>query len=440
MNLRNSKVLAICLAVVTTLTLSWSVYRDIQSVKQFPGDLRNRVVGSRMQKDGLSPYFYHWRVGDSMRYYDWNNHTTYITVSNVTATPFFHQLLTPISGFPHYTIAFIWLVLNYIALAIMVFLAMMLTRNSNQKFAVWITAILFLFTYAWTGVIYNGQMYLFIGLLAMMFYVLLRGKPGLLQGTVAGVIAMSLILIRPTTILFLLPFLLLWGKYTAKFKTIFVIGGMVVAIFAFSGVQSRFFWTDYRKAVTEHLKFHQNLGAVRQDTVYLPEMDELEGFKKADMARAAAFPFYVPNDANGNVFVFINHTLGVHVPLWLLSTLCVAFMAIVIFLFARTHLTKSDTNLYAVALLGFLLYMASDIFSPIHRFQYNASQWAFPLLLTASAWSPRFNKPLVSLALLGMVLNSLPFSMFPMQQSVGEYLIYLSILSLLLTYKSDPVA
>ena len=68
--------------------LALSIYKDVGYSVSMPGDLRNRLVGARMMKDGLSPYFYIWKEGGPIRYYD-----TYTSpnsnVSAATATPFF---------------------------------------------------------------------------------------------------------------------------------------------------------------------------------------------------------------------------------------------------------------------------------------------------------------------------------------------------------------
>ncbi|MDP9042728.1 MAG: hypothetical protein M3N30_12170, partial [Bacteroidota bacterium] len=48
--------------------LTHSVIRDVMYDKQYPGDLRNRIVGARLQKDGKLPYHYHWQESDGIRY------------------------------------------------------------------------------------------------------------------------------------------------------------------------------------------------------------------------------------------------------------------------------------------------------------------------------------------------------------------------------------
>lgn len=49
----------------------WKVInRDLILLKISTADLRNRVVGARLQKDGKDPYYFKWTENDGLRYYD----------------------------------------------------------------------------------------------------------------------------------------------------------------------------------------------------------------------------------------------------------------------------------------------------------------------------------------------------------------------------------
>src|ERR1044071_6281791 len=100
------------LLFLSVCAIAYCVWRDIQLEKQYTGDLRNRVVGARLQKDGRLPYFYKWAPQDGLRYYDPQNFDT-LKVSNITATPFLHQLLYPIADKPQRTISGVWLGVEY---------------------------------------------------------------------------------------------------------------------------------------------------------------------------------------------------------------------------------------------------------------------------------------------------------------------------------------
>ena len=61
------RVLFFC-AALTALGLA--LYRDLTIGPVYTIDLRNRVVGARLMHDGISPYYYKWKTGDPIRYYD----------------------------------------------------------------------------------------------------------------------------------------------------------------------------------------------------------------------------------------------------------------------------------------------------------------------------------------------------------------------------------
>src|SRR6187549_2846741 len=93
------RILALLNYIILLSLLTHCIYRDIQLSKQNTGDLRNRVVGARLQKDGKDPYFYKWKKEDGFRYFDPANQGP-LAVSNITATPFFHDLLFPVCNWP----------------------------------------------------------------------------------------------------------------------------------------------------------------------------------------------------------------------------------------------------------------------------------------------------------------------------------------------------
>ena len=112
------KLILILFSLLTTGSVCWCIYRDIQIEKEYTGDLRNRIVGARLQKDGHPPYFYKWKNTENLRYYDPQNFDA-LKVSNITATPFFHQLLYPLADLEQRTISKIWLSVEYLMLFIM---------------------------------------------------------------------------------------------------------------------------------------------------------------------------------------------------------------------------------------------------------------------------------------------------------------------------------
>lgn len=437
--------LIVAFSAVSVASFSWCVYRDIQIEKQYPGDLRNRVVGSRMQMDGRSPYFYHFQNDKNLRYYDWNNNILGEHISNVTATPFFHQLISPVANLSQKTISKIWLFSEYLTLVLMAMMAISFSADGRQKMAILITGLLFLYSYAWTNHISVGQMYIFIAAEAMLYFYLLGLSKKILHGGLAGIVAAAIVLTRPTAIVFILSFVLVANQYSRRYLLTMGTAFLVTFALAFGTQKSRFFWNDYRHAMVEHVNFHRgvNPNPAHHDSLII--FPQLEGWNRATALEAASFKWYRNNSANGNVFVFLYHGLGFTTPVWLLGAMCIAFIVTLCALYFKLHgmpwhggLFQSPTgaiDLYAASLLGFICYMATDLFSPIHRFHYNAMQWIFPLLLAASRWSAASGKLYGGIAITGLVLNSLPWVMFPMQQCIGEYIIMAAMIGFLLTYK-----
>src|SRR5580692_4577641 len=115
-----------------TAVFSFCIWRDVQIEKQYTIDLRNRVIGARLQKDGKLPYFFKWQPSDGLRYYDPNNFD--ITYGNtITASPFFHHLLYPIADLPQRKISQIWLVFEYVIFISIVLFAFSFTKNLRQQ-------------------------------------------------------------------------------------------------------------------------------------------------------------------------------------------------------------------------------------------------------------------------------------------------------------------
>ncbi|MBE7173815.1 MAG: DUF2029 domain-containing protein [Williamsia sp.] len=422
--------------VLGAASLCWCIYRDLHIEKQYPGDLRNRVVGARMQLDGLSPYFHHWKPAEGFRYYDWDNYSPTLKVSNATATPFFHQLLYPLANLSQRTISRIWMVLEYLVLATMTLLAWRMTKTRKQKYAAWFTGLFFLHTYAWLTNVEMGQLYIFIPFFALIFYNALIRKANLLNACIAGASAMALVLVRPNTMLLLLPFVLLVAKFSLRYKLVFGIAAFVCLAVAFGSRSSRFYWSDYLEAMKEQVKLHQELGPAVQQNLPVPLFENFEGWNRTRMEIANKFPFYKHSGEHGNMFVLLNSALHVKTPVWVLSALCASFIVLLCWLYFKKYKPVSFEP-FSIALLGSCLYMTSDLFSPVHRFLYNGAFWIFPLLLVASCYSASVSKLSVAGIVAGMLLNSLPVGLFPMQHSLGEYVMFAAFLHILLFSKPD---
>ena len=429
------KTIYTALIILSIINIGWCIYRDIQIEKQYTGDLRNRIVGARLQKDGIPPYFHKWEKGDGLRYYDPQNFDT-LKVSNITATPFLHQLFYPLADLPQRKISKIWLGIEYLVLLAAVIIFFSFAKNNKRKIAIVLVTALFLYTSAWTNSIAAGQIYLLIPFFALLFYYCIVRKEKIIFAAFAGINAAILLLIRPTAIFFLLPFLFIIKQYNRKYLLFLFTSMIFIFILAFGSSHNRTYWLDYTGAIQEQLKSHQSTGAITQQNEPDPGYQNWEGWDSKETAKEySAFPYDYSKE-HGNIFVLVNHAFQTKIPVWLLAITSVIIMLVITFLFYKPD-TQCGYNLYQVSIFAFCLYMVTDFFSPIHRFLYNGIQWLFPLLLIASGYNKKYLWIYAGITT-GLLLNSISLSFISMENTLGEYIIFLFLLIFLFKYKPEP--
>lgn len=430
------KVLLLIVIIASALNLCWSIYRDIQIEKLYTIDLRNRVVGARLQKDGKLPYFYKWNPADGIRYYDpLNNH---IEVTSITASPFFHDLLYPIADAPQRSLSYFWLVLQYVLWAAVVCVALSLAGSFEQKVFVWAVATALLLTAAWKAHIHSGQLYIFIPFLYAIFYLFLKKSKLASSALVAGLCAISLVLIRPNTIFLFLPFLLLANQFHIRYKIFFFIPVVLLLAFSAGNRNQRNLWKQYKQSMPMQIKWHQegnsSLMENKKEPVFITSWEGWK-MKNWDIAQVekqeTAISFDFP-DESANFFI-LGRIAGIKLSVSSLLIISLSLISILMVAFYFVH-KKQGFHLYNIAIFGFCLYMISDLFSPLLRHQYPAVQWLFPLLLIAVGFKKRY-KMIYLFIIAGLILMILP-NFITMQHSFGEYIIFAALLLLALVYES----
>jgi hypothetical protein len=396
--------------------IAHSAYRDIQLEKQYPGDLRNRVVGARLEKDGRLPYFYFWTPRDGSRYLDpQNRNNSHAFVSNITASPFFHELLYPICDLPQRTLSGIWMWLQYLLLAGMIWMTCGLTTDPTKKILIINAGILFTVTEAWKSLISAGQLYLFVGfLMSCIIAGLLHNKrKGILF---ASICAAALVLIRPIALVIFLPFIFQYKKNLLFLSAAF--GGLALyGLFVFFVPFENALWKEYSRAIEMHVSYHQ-LQIPAAEVPPGPKVSQEEGFDFAQVEKnIAEHPIKVYSES-GNVFVFYEQITHKKMPLAVMNILCAlsVFSLTGIFFYI---FRKNKPPLLQVLILGFTLYMLVELFSPIHRRQYNTVEW-FPIVLAGFLLIHEWKKPAFLLLTLGILLNILNTPWILMRHSLGE--------------------
>ncbi|MDO6434497.1 hypothetical protein Q4E93_28050 [Flavitalea sp. BT771] len=429
MFIKAARIFAVCCGLAV---LIFSVLRDIHYDKEFPGDLRNRIVGARMIEDGHSPYFYKWRKGDGLRYYDPTNFDT-VKPSACTSTPFIHHLLRPLADQPQAKISQYWLVLEYLILTAMTLFAFYHATTRGQKWAVLAIALLFLLTNAWKCQVSHGQTYLLIPAFATVLFACLRRRENIGWALLGGLAAACMMLIRPYAVLFFLPLLLHLRTFPRKWLLAFLIPGLLLTGWIITSRWEYSLWQDYARMLQEHLKIAQDLPHDIQYNEPDPHYPHWEGIDQAITRDAMAHTLSKVYSENGNIFVLYRLLLHRKLPVAALAVLSLGTILTLTTLFYRRNCTprpgSTASDLTRMAIFGFCLYMIADLFSPIYRHQYYTVQWIFPLLLAGSIWSPRWRTWYIAMAA-GLLLSIIHLPFLKMANTVGEYMILLALLAI----------
>jgi hypothetical protein len=423
--------------IVLAIILLHSIYRDIRLESEYPGDLRNRIVGARLQKDGRLPYHFHWRESDPVRYYNPNEvypplpvvkNASLTDVNEITASPFYHELLYPFCELPQRTISEIWLWGEYIMLFLIIGMFCLLTKDKILKWLLVNTGVLFLFTGAWKSLIYNGQIYLFFGfLITCIFFTLTRNKK--YDVIIGSICAVVFVLSRPIGIVFFIPILFHYKNYLT-FITISFSCFFLYFLFILITPFQRLLYKDYIESMKGQIQLHQfsDVNKNPPARTAFRRHDLLEGF---DFTRADSMAISDPvriYSENGNIFVLYYKLLHKKMSL----TLMYASAVLAIFFLSSLFLLqnkKSPPSVIEILLFGFILYITVELFSPIYRHQYNTVQW-FPLILAGLMLTNNWRTPVFILLWLGLFLNIVNFPWLPMRHTIGEYIWLISLLLL----------
>jgi hypothetical protein len=419
MILPNKKIL-ILNGILLTALLAYSVYRDFQMIRQYPWDLRNRVVGSRLQKDGKLPYNYYWQTKDGSRYYDASNkNQDSLHASNITASPFFHVLLYPICDFSELAISRIWLFLEYFFLGAMIWMVSTLTDDKWKKWILLNVGILFTATEAWKYHIYEGQLYLFEAfLMTGILVALIRSKK---SGIIfAAILAAVFVLTRPIAFVIFIPFLFHF-KNNLLFLGVSFFSLALYGLFVLADPAENALYKNYFTGIAMQVQIHQHsIGNPAPQTelnVARPKAS-LEGFEPDEIYRLEKeHPIRILSE-NGNLFMIYYkitaRKISMPVLYMLTAVLIVGFS--ILFYFKGT---QYKMHLVQILLFGFILYMIMEISSPIHRAQYNTVQW-FPMVLTGFTLLDGWRNKIFWLLILGLMLNICNFQWLLMRHTLGE--------------------
>ena len=425
-------VLSALFSVLLLVAFTNSVLRDIRTNNCHPGDLRNRVVGARLQKDGKDPYFYKWQPADGVRYYEPSNFDIF-KASRMTASPFFHTLLYPLTDIPYKDLTSLWLLLSYMALFVISWIAACFTRNNIERWCVVVLAVALTYTEAWTDLVISKQQYLVIPFMVALFFFSLRKKPGSIWWfAVAGILSAALILIRPNTVVLFLPFLALIMRYKPAAVRAFLISFLL--LIGFSSFTQSALWKSYYENISEQVKIHQGLGPATQDNYPYPDYQLWEGWDWN--VSNTLFEEFKTYSEHGNFFIIAYNLFHIKLtPLQMTTGAMATIILLAIFFFV---LAKEKNSFIPLLLLGSSFYMITDFFSPVYRYQYYTVQWFFLLFLAILIYERRY-RYIYLLLLSGLILNLVNSPYIKMEHTLGEYFWLLGFTLLSFFYKTPEI-
>lgn len=426
---------SILLAVVSLLTIAFCIQRDIIYANDYPGDLRPRVVGARLIEDGISPYFHKWDPSEGTRYYDREDYPP-AKASNITATPFFHRLLIPIADYQQVEINNIWLVCEYVMFAIILFITLSFCNNIRHRTLVCIVGLLLLFTEAWKVQLLEGQIYLIIPFFASLFLFFFVRQRKWYNYFLSGLFAACLILMRPNAVIFFLPFMVMAKQIGYKKILVFSFPFIVAACWIGFSKKELQYWKDYSEMLGEFIKGHQGLPVTLRDYKPTPGYEKFEGVDFSKVNEYEEQNHITMHSENGNVFVILRLLFHYQVPYKIITGLSFAFiLGLFYFFYRKSKGVLFDKKLIIIiSLLGYCMYMISDLSSPVYRHQYYTVQWFLPLLLAFSLFSPSIKKWYFIALVIGIVLNITNIPLIKMQHTIGEYLILITLLVFCFSY------
>ncbi|MBS1933805.1 MAG: DUF2029 domain-containing protein [Bacteroidetes bacterium] len=422
----------VLMAISLIAVFSFCIIRDIKIEKGYTSDLRNRVIGARLQLDGKPPYFYKWKPRDGLRYYDpEQKDTTY--ANGITASPFFHHLLFPIADLPQRKISEIWLVVEYLMLIACLVFAFLLAQTTTQRWLCTITITCFLFTEGWGSLVMKGQMYILIPFCCFVFYFCINKRNKIFSILLAGAISGVLVLSRPTVILFFLPFIYMgwFRKYNPKQLTAFFLPACILLGYSIFNKKERSYWIEYYYSINAQMKFHQ-ADSNQHSGLYKPvEYSKWEGLDY-DLIKGKMPETHWEVD---NIPAIIRNIFHITIPIYILHFILSATILALLFIFFKQHKPEQNIDVRILAIFGFCLYMITDFLSPIMRGEYYKVQWLFPLLLISAYYNNKL-KVAYTIILSGLLLNIFFIAFIPMRHSVGEFMIFLALLWVCFTDRS----
>ena len=418
---------AVFLIVVAAVISAMGFVADLHNTLAYPGsDFRNRVVGARLMLEGIDPYLFKWQPGVSERFFDPLDDPTEL-VSKLSVPPTVLTLHGAIAGLSYVQQKIIWLLVQWGALAGTVWIFLKTSGGRGRTPLMLAVSFCFANSLFWRFHVSSGQIYVIYTFVLAIVWFALHSKlkyKNAVGGFAAGVLAS----LRPSFVLFFIPFAL-------KQQYSFLAGGVAgfISSVAFSyWVVGHFVWKRYILTILQ-------MTGLLDLATYLPSSDRIPLASNIDYPTivegfdwSVTYPLE-PHFADTSLYLLLN---VLRVPNER-GILIFALLATIVFLsiYFLKYVSKENSIGY-VALFGTLMCLLGDFFIPIPRFPYYDIQMLLPLLMIISLADPRFLTSYKGSVVLvaGLVLSMVGFFVVPRSLFFAGFLIalYVVVLSLVI--------
>lgn len=360
---RRRALFAACLLLAFSLSL-WGLVKDIHNTRRYGGvDLRNRVVGARLLKEGLDPYFFKWSEEYPETLLDPMDNPEN-GVSRVTVPPTVLALHLPLAWLPYSVQRTAWLFAQWLMLLGSIFLFARCAPSRGLAAAAWLAGLLFSATPFWRFHVERGQVYVLYAFLAALSYwlYLRRGRNAAFA---AGLALGALAALRPTFIFMAVP-LLVFRKWKALAGLACGVIAMALLCLPLTGVSA---WRSYAEAMRRHegdnLGLNQPIGSLYGDR-------EIEG-----MDNLRSYLDSAP--VNTSVQWYFRYRLQMDMT----SEPLAAMMAAAVLIIALSMMLFRDraASVTVMYMLGSLTVLVSEYFLPAVKPSYVNVLWLLPLEL-----------------------------------------------------------
>ena len=351
MNQNNRCLLNVLLIFVIFLSIS-GFLEDLKNTFQYGGvDLRNRVVGARLLRREIDPYFYKWQTGDPLELLDPRDKAEN-EVNMVTVPPSLLLLLSPFAEVRYDIQRVVWFVIQWLLLLLSVFLIAETAGDEDTKKMVWLLSLFFIgSSFFWRLHVERGQIYIFYTALLSVIYHLEKKHKSTKIGS--SIILGIAVILRPTLIFMTIPFLL-YKRWKLIRGTIY--GGLTA--FSLSLILAGWkVWQSYFSAMKIHGAIH--LSDIHYAASSYPHSN-IEGI--GNLYGLANIPIF-----DSSIQELLK-SLGIILPGYVLL---IAFLLLVVCGVAVVRKKKIRLTNDQQFLAGLLLAFLVDFFLPAPRFPYN---------------------------------------------------------------------